>query len=64
MSNTRVSDTFRALVALDASVSRARLALQRTSDVHPRFERRVKRLIDLIDRRDRALSPAARLAGR
>jgi len=46
------------LVALDAQVCEARLLLQETSDFHPDFERRVKRLVRLVDERDQALQPA------
>jgi hypothetical protein len=51
-------DSLRTLVALDRQVCEARLLLQETSDFHPDFERRVKRLVRLVDERDQALQPA------
>ena len=58
MSPSRLIDSLRTLVALDAQVCEARLLLQETSDFHPDFERRVKRLVRLVDERDQALQPA------
>ena len=58
MSPYRLIDSLRMLVALDAQVCEARLLLQETSDFHPDFERRVKRLVRLVDERDQALQPA------
>jgi hypothetical protein len=49
-------DPLRAVIALDRQVSRARAVLQRTSEVHPAFERRVAALVELIDRRDGILT--------
>jgi hypothetical protein len=57
MSRPRVFDPWRAVVVLDAQVTQARLDLQRTAEVHPAFERRVKKLMSLVEKRDRALWP-------
>jgi hypothetical protein len=48
-------DSLGALLKLDRQVFRARLVLQETSDLHPEFENRVQVLIELVERRDRAL---------
>jgi hypothetical protein len=49
-------DPLRAVIALDRQVTRARAALQRTSEVDPYFERRVAALVELVDKRDRILN--------
>jgi hypothetical protein len=46
----------RALVALEERVNLARLRLQRTTEVDPAFERRVRVLVELVRKRDHALS--------
>jgi hypothetical protein len=45
----------RAVIALDRQVSQARSVLQRTSERHPEFERRVAALVDLVSKRDHVL---------
>lgn len=52
-------DPLRAVIALDRQVSRARAALQRTSELDPAFERRVAALVELVSRRDQVLGGAA-----
>jgi len=46
----------RALVALEDRVTLARVRLQRTTEVDPAFERRVRTLVELVRKRDHALS--------
>jgi hypothetical protein len=46
----------RALVALEDRVTLARVRLQRTSEVDPAFESRVRALVELVRKRDHALS--------
>ncbi|HYW47561.1 MAG TPA: hypothetical protein VE959_32125 [Bryobacteraceae bacterium] len=58
MSPSRLIDSLRAFLSLEARVCEARLVLQETSDFHPDFERRVERLVRLVDERDQALWPA------
>jgi len=58
------ADPLRAVMALDQQVSQARAVLQRTSERHPDFERRVSALVKLVSKRDqiltrRRLPPAA-----
>jgi len=48
----------REVLALDERVSRARQALQRTSDQDPSFERRIKVLVHLVEQREKALGRA------
>jgi hypothetical protein len=48
----------RALVALEERVNLARVRLQRTTEVDPAFEHRVKDLVELVRKRDHALSAA------
>ena len=47
---------FRALAALEERVTLARVRLQRTTEVDPAFERRVRVLVELVRKRDHALS--------
>lgn len=49
-------DPLWALITLDRRVSQARAVLQRTSERHPDFERRVALLVDLVERRDSVLA--------
>ncbi len=46
----------RGLAALDEQVQVARARLQRTTEADPAFERRVRTLVALVRKRDRALS--------
>ena len=46
----------RALAALEDRVTLARMRLQRTTEVDPAFERRVRTLVELVRKRDHALS--------
>jgi|HubBroStandDraft_4_1064222.scaffolds.fasta_scaffold115487_3 hypothetical protein len=46
----------RALAALEERVNIARVRLQRTTEADPAFERRVKTLVELVRKRDHALS--------
>jgi hypothetical protein len=45
-----------AFPSLDEKVERARVLLQRTNELHPAFERRVRNLVELVDRRNGAQS--------
>jgi hypothetical protein len=45
----------RALAALEERVTVARVRLQRTTEVDPAFERRVRGLVELVRKRDHAL---------
>ena len=55
MSPSRLIDSLRTFLALDAQVYEARLVLQETSDFHPDLERRVERLVRLVDERDQPM---------
>jgi hypothetical protein len=46
----------RSLVALEERVNLARGRLQRTTEADPAFERRVQVLVELVRKRDHALS--------
>jgi len=46
----------RTLAALDERVSLARARLQRTTEIDPAFERRVKVLVELVRKRDQAVA--------
>ena len=56
MRNTSKVVPLRALVALEERVTAARGCLQQTSERDPAFERRVKVLVELVRKRDRAFS--------
>jgi hypothetical protein len=51
-------DLLRALIDLDGLVDQARADLQETTESHPQLERRIKRLVRLVARRDRLLAAA------
>jgi hypothetical protein len=53
--NTKVVP-LRALAALEERVHLARVRLQRTTEVDPAFERRVRTLLDLVKKRDNVFS--------
>ena len=61
MAKSRLRDPLRALAVLDAKVDRARGILQRTREVDPAFERRVKVLVRLVAERDEAVAPGTAL---
>ena len=56
MNHTSNVVPLRALVALEERVNAARDRLQHTSECDPAFERRVKVLVELVRRRDRAFA--------
>jgi hypothetical protein len=56
MQPVRVTRSLRSLLALEDSVGRAQLALQRTSDRDPAIEKRIKELMRLVEARDRAMA--------
>lgn len=58
--------TKRSAASLDDRISEARGQLQRTPECHPEFERRLAKLIHLVDERDEriaALRPPATVSG-
>ena len=55
MQPVQVIWSLRSLLALEARVGRAKLALQRTSDRDPAFERRIRELMRLVEMLDRAI---------
>ena len=59
MDDSKQADPLRAVIALDRQVRQARAVLQRTSEIHPGFERRVATLGDLVSKRDRVLKDKA-----
>jgi hypothetical protein len=56
MRHSRNVVPLRTLAALEERVTVARVRLQRTTEVDPAFERRVRALVDLVRKRDQALS--------
>ena len=56
MANSLHADPLRAVIALDRQVNQARAVLQRTSELHPDFERRVAALVELVSQRDHVLA--------
>jgi len=50
----RPPDPLRNIIALDHRVDRARDVLQRSTDCDPAFENRVRKLVRLVDQRERA----------
>jgi len=50
--------TDRPAASLDDRISEARCQLQRTPEWHPEFERRLAKLIRLVDARDERLAAA------
>jgi len=60
MQPVRVTRSLRGLLALEASVGRAQLALQRISDWDPAIEKRIKKLMRLVEARDTAMASPAR----
>ncbi len=60
MSQFKTANTLSALLTLEARVCQARCVLQRTSDRDPAFERRVRQLVLLVEKRDRILSTFGR----
>jgi len=56
VANSNHNDPLRAVIALDRQVSEARAVLQRTSERHPDFERRVSMLVMLVSKRDQVLT--------
>ena len=49
-------ESFEEFLALDAQVHQARTVLQHISDLDPKFEQRVRELMQLVEERDRALA--------
>jgi hypothetical protein len=58
MQPVSVTRSLRSLLALEAQVGRAQLALQRTSDRDPVIEKRIRELMRLAEARDRAMYPS------
>jgi hypothetical protein len=60
VADLKYRDPLRAVITLDRRVGAARFVLQRTSEAHPEFERRVAELVELVSQRDRVLSDESR----
>ncbi len=60
MQPARVTRSLRSLLALEDSVGRAQLALQRISDWDPAIEKRIKKLMRLVEARDKAMASLGR----